>query len=47
MAEILNISQPSYIRSETGSAEPTQENPIKIADTFDVSVDYLSGRREF
>lgn len=46
LAEILHISQPSYIRYEAGTAEPTQENLIKIADTFDVSVDYLLGRKE-
>ncbi|MDE6505617.1 MAG: helix-turn-helix domain-containing protein [Clostridia bacterium] len=29
-----------------GTAEPTQENLVKIADIFDVSVDYLLGRKE-
>ena len=46
MAELLGIAQPSYIRYEDGSAEPTQENLVKIADIFDVSVDYLLGRKE-
>ena len=46
MAERLGGSQPSYIRNENGSAEPSQENLVKIADTFDVSVDYLLGRAE-
>ena len=46
MAERLGVSQPSYIRYENGSAEPSQENLVKIADTFDVSVDYLLGRAE-
>lgn len=43
MAEKLGISQPSYIRYENGSAEPSQENLVKIAQLFDVSVDYLLG----
>lgn len=46
MAEKLDISQPSYIRYENGTSEPTQENLVKIADIFDVSVDYLLGRKE-
>lgn len=44
MAEKLGISQPSYVRYENGTSEPTQENLVKIADIFDVSVDYLLGR---
>ena len=46
IAERLGVSQPSYIRYENGSAEPSQENLVKIADAFDVSVDYLLGRAE-
>ena len=44
MAERLGISQPSYVRYENGTSEPTQENLVKIADIFDVSTDYLLGR---
>ena len=44
MAERLGISQPSYVRYENGTSEPTQENLLKIADIFDVSTDYLLGR---
>lgn len=44
MAKLLNITQPSYIRYENGTSEPSQENLIKIADLFDVSLDYLLGR---
>lgn len=47
LADLLQISQPSYIRYENGSAEPTLENLVKLADCFDVSVDYLLGRKEF
>ena len=46
MAERLNITQPSYIRYENGKAEPSLENLLKIAEIFDVSVDYLLGRAE-
>ncbi len=47
VAECLKISQPSYIRYENGSAEPTLENLSKLADLFDVSVDYLLGRSDY
>lgn len=47
VAEHLGISQPSYIRYENGSAQPTLENLVKLADLFDVSVDYLLGRTEY
>lgn len=46
IADKLGISQPSYIRYENGSSEPSQENLVKIADIFDVSVDYLLGRTD-
>lgn len=46
VAAYLVISQPSYIRYENGQAEPTLENLVKLADLFDVSVDYLLGRKE-
>ena len=47
VAAYLKISQPSYIRYENGSAEPSYDNLVKIADLFDVSVDYLLGRTTF
>lgn len=43
---MLGVSQPSYIRYENGTSEPSQENLVKIANIFDVSVDYLLGRKE-
>lgn len=46
VAQRLGISQPSYIRYENGSSEPTLENLVKIADLYDVSVDFLLGRKE-
>lgn len=47
MAEKLGITQPSYIRYENGTSEPKLETLVKIADIFDVSVDYLLGRTDF
>ncbi len=46
MAEKLGITQPSYIRYENGTSEPKQEVLVKIADIFDVSIDYLLGRAD-
>ena len=43
MAEYLQITQPSYIRYENGTSQPSLESLVKIADHFDVSVDYLLG----
>lgn len=47
VAERLGISQPSYVRYENGTSEPTLENLAKLADLFDVSADYLLGRKEY
>lgn len=46
VADELHISQPSYIRYEIGTSQPTLENLVRLADLFDVSVDYLLGRTE-
>ena len=47
MANLLGIKQPSYARYEDGTTEPNLERLVIIADTFDVSVDYLLGRKEY
>ncbi len=47
MAKLLHITQPSYIRYENGSSQPTLEKLAAIADILDVSVDYLLGREDF
>ena len=47
LADRLGIKQPSYIRYEKGESEPSLENLVKIADAFDISVDYLLGREQF
>lgn len=43
----LDIKQPSYLRYENGNAEPSLINLVKLADLYDVSVDYLLGRKEY
>lgn len=47
VARKLGIKQPSYLRYENGNAEPTLANLVKLADLYDVSVDYLLGRKEY
>ncbi len=47
LAELLGIKQPSYIRYEKGTSEPSLETLAAIADILDVSVDYLLGRKDF
>ncbi len=42
----LNMSQNTISRYETGEHEPGINELIRIADYFDVSVDYLIGRTE-
>ncbi|EAF8227192.1 helix-turn-helix transcriptional regulator [Listeria monocytogenes] len=46
MAKLLNVSQNTYSQYETGKIEWTATALIKIADYFDVSVDYLLDRRK-
>ena len=47
VASTLGLTQPSYIRYENGKAEPSLENLVKLADLFDVSIDFLCGRKEY
>lgn len=46
VAQHLNITRQAYNHYETGQRQPTQEVLIKLADYFDVSVDYLLGRAD-
>lgn len=43
IAEKLGIGQSSYADWERGKKKPTQENLVKIAQVFNVSIDYLIG----
>lgn len=44
MADMLNISQNTYSQDETGKIEWTANTLGKIAEFFDVSIDYLLDR---
>ena len=45
MAELLQIKQHSYSQYELGKTEPNIKNLIKLADYYNVSIDYLVGRQ--
>lgn len=45
-AQLSGVSYMSYRRYETGEREPTASTLWKIADFYDVSVDYLIGRSD-
>ncbi|MGM9534056.1 MAG: helix-turn-helix domain-containing protein [Intestinibacter sp.] len=44
LANKLNISKSSLAMYETNKRQPTNDVLVKLADYFDVSVDYLLGR---
>ena len=46
LAQLLGLQQTSIFRYESGNTNPTAEVLLKIADTFDVSLDYLFGRTD-
>lgn len=46
VANLLNMTRQAYNHYETGQRQPTQEILVKIADLFQVSVDYLLGRTD-
>lgn len=46
IAKAINLSLRSYQRYEYGEREPTSSVLIKIADYFNVSLDYLVGRTD-
>lgn len=46
LAEILNIQPNSVQRIEYGTARPSLDTLIILADYFDVSLDYLVGRSD-
>lgn len=45
LAEYLNIKQTTYSKYELGKINIPIEMLIKIADYYDVSLDYLVGRK--
>ena len=46
LSEILHISQRSYSHYETGSRNIPFEMLIRLANYYDISVDYLVGRTD-
>ena len=46
LREILHISQRSYSHYETGSRNIPVEMLIRLANYYDISVDYLVGRTD-
>ena len=47
LAKVLNIGKASVSDWETGKSEPVFSNAIMLADFFDVSLDYLAGRKDY
>ena len=46
LSEILHISQRSYSHYETGSRNIPVEMLIRLANYYDISLDYLVGRTD-
>ncbi len=46
VSEILEIKQPQYHRYESGQREIPLHLLIKLADYYNVSLDYITGRTE-
>lgn len=47
LANALCVTQQCVSEWEKDNIEPTLSNLIKLADFFDVSIDYLSGRKDY
>lgn len=47
VAEKLDVAYQSYQAYERGVALPNLKNFVKLADLYDVSLDYLLGRKEY
>ena len=46
LSEILHISQRSYSHYETGSRNIPIEMLVRLANYYDISIDYLVGRTD-
>lgn len=44
IAEILEITRQAYTHYESGSRNPSVETLCKLADYYDVTLDYIVGR---
>ena len=45
LANFLNIAKSTYCGYEIGTSEPNLETLNKLADFYNVSLDYLTGRK--
>lgn len=46
LTDRLNINRSTYARYETSSTQPDFNTLAKLADFYDVSIDYILGRQE-
>ena len=46
LAKLLNIDKSTVAKYETGERSPDADMIVKLADFFDVSTDFLLGRKE-
>ena len=47
IAELMNVSQVSYLHWEQGKTQPDIENIVKLCQLFGVSADYLLGLKDY
>lgn len=47
LASAIGVSQQCISMWEKGLIDPTLSNLCKIADFFDVSIDFLAGRKDY
>ncbi len=47
VADKIGVKYQSYQAYELGLSLPSLKNLVKLADLFDVSLDYLVGRKEY
>lgn len=46
IADYLGIAERAYQNYEYGNREPSLDTLVKLADYFDVSIDFLAGRSD-
>ena len=47
VSDFLSVHRTTYMKWENGLREPSNEMLVKIADFFDVSLDFLLGRKDY
>ena len=47
LAYAIEVTQQCISEWEKGNMEPTLSNLVKLAEVFEVSIDYLAGRKDF